>query len=89
MGHPGRVGMELLLRVGWKDGPQIHCWCPYKRRIRHRSIQRHREEGSEKTEAEIGMIRLLDQRIPRMASNHQDLGERYVVSTFSLKSLSK
>ena len=57
-----------------------------KRRIRHRSIQRH-GEGSEKTEAEIGVMRLLDQRIPRMASNHQDLGERYVASTFSLKSL--
>ena len=57
-----------------------------KRRIRHGSIQRH-GEGSEKTEAEIGVMRLLDQRIPRMASNHQDLEERYVASTFSLKSL--
>lgn len=56
-------------------------------RIRHRSSRRRGEGGSEKTEAEIGVMRLLDQRIPRMASNHQDLGERYVASTFSLKSL--
>ena len=57
------------------------------RRIRHRSSQRRGEEGSEKKEAEIGVMRLLDQRILRMASNHQDLGETYVASTFSLKSL--